>query len=212
MIDILNRNIKDYDLVVGKGTGRYVHGMSLGVWLGKSMFDADGSRRSMSDVYLIENPTEKELEIKNVILEKIKAKEEEANKKKSAEYISPSKLIRGGIYQTYDGISYLFLGKNSVKLYSKRSLNNSWKLSKEKSGNCFVWIPKTLNNIEDNLKPFKLVNYYGNDFIFDILKTSKKFTKFIKQIKVEDNFELTDVVNLSHGGRPYVKIKFDKIQ
>ena len=38
-------------------------GMDVGIWLGKSVV-SERSRRSVSDIFLVENPTEAELAIK----------------------------------------------------------------------------------------------------------------------------------------------------
>ena len=49
-------------------------GMDVGIWLGKSVV-SERSRRSVSDIFLVENPTEVELAIKEKILANIQQSE-----------------------------------------------------------------------------------------------------------------------------------------
>ena len=67
MEDILGRELHDGDVCVGKGTGRNVRGMDIGIWSGKSIAFKGGNKQSMGDVFLVVNPTEEELEIKREI-------------------------------------------------------------------------------------------------------------------------------------------------
>lgn len=53
MKDILGRELQDGDICVGKGTGRNVIGMSIGVWYGNSMTDEDGCKRHMKDLFKV---------------------------------------------------------------------------------------------------------------------------------------------------------------
>lgn len=80
--DILGRELHDGDVCVGKGTGRYVAGMDVGVWSGKSIAFRGGGKRSMGDVFLVVNPSKEELEIKEEIeksLSEIEVKRKEKN-------------------------------------------------------------------------------------------------------------------------------------
>ena len=69
MKDILGREIHDGDICVGKGTGRYVKGMDVGIWDGNSIAFRGGGKRLMGDVFLVANPGESELKIKKEILD-----------------------------------------------------------------------------------------------------------------------------------------------
>ena len=47
MKDILGRELQDGDICVGKGTGRNVIGMSIGVWYGNSIHSFPTRRSSV---------------------------------------------------------------------------------------------------------------------------------------------------------------------
>ena len=116
--DILGREVNDYDIVVAKGTGRNVIGMNVGLWLGKSVL-TEHSRRSVSDIFLVQNPTSAELAIKDRILQSL-LKEEAAKKKKAAIKTIPlSKMEVGGIYEDLNGRKEIFLGRCEQVTYKK---------------------------------------------------------------------------------------------
>ena len=72
--DILGREIKEGDIVVVKGN--YGCAMQVGVFVGKSVRTMNGPKHA-EDMFLVEQPGAKELEIKRDILDKM-AKEKAA--------------------------------------------------------------------------------------------------------------------------------------
>lgn len=85
--DILGRELKDGDICVGKGTGRDVIGMDVGIWYGKSIAFLGASKRSMGDVFKVVNPSKEEIEIADKIKADLsKRKEENKKKKKDKRY------------------------------------------------------------------------------------------------------------------------------
>ena len=80
MQDILGRELQDSDICIGKGTGRNVIGMSIGVWYGNSMTDEDGCKRHMRDLFKVVNPSDEELNIANEIKSRLREHEEDKEK------------------------------------------------------------------------------------------------------------------------------------
>lgn len=117
MEDILGREINDYDIVVAKGTGRYVIGMNVGMWLGKSIVSKDLHKRSCSDVYLVENPTKAEITIRDGIIKGLKDEKSKANEIKSQKGIPTKELVVGHLYKGVNGKEVYYLGKCKITLY-----------------------------------------------------------------------------------------------
>lgn len=108
-MDILGRKLKDNDLVIGMIISRDSDGMRYGVINGKSIHWDNGIKSVCCNLYLIEHPNEKELEIKEKILKEIH--EHEQAKKKVKEI----KLFKvGHIYKTLNGLEFAYLGKGKV--------------------------------------------------------------------------------------------------
>lgn len=132
--DILGRELHNGDICVGKGTGRDVYGMAIGVWCGKSIAFQDGYKRSMSDVFKVVNPSKEEIEIANRIKEDLNKRKEE-NKNKKAKCIPLSQLIVGGIYKDINSNYYIYLGKRKI------SVTEGKRILHEENGNCFGRLP-----------------------------------------------------------------------
>lgn len=114
MRDILGREIKDGDLVVVKATGRHSSGLDIGIFNGASVRFRGGKVASYTQYFLVDNPTGKELEVKEQILEEIKASQELAEKKKAMPKIKQRDLVRGRAYKDVDGSEFYYLGKADV--------------------------------------------------------------------------------------------------
>ena len=191
MNDILGRELKDGDLCIGMAIGRNSRGMHIGVFQGSSVVYLNPCneeyihKSSTSNTYLIENPTEQELVIKEKVL-KLLAKEEEERKRKAGMKIIPlSKLKVGGVYKDTQGCLYIYLGKRKVTL---EDVNNKTENTKE--GNCFVFIysleGKTKEDILDRILD---VNTYRGSHSIDILKGNKKLAEMVGKFDIE--FPLT---------------------
>lgn len=123
MKDILGRKLKLNDLVLGMTIGRHSDGIRFGVFNGESV---DWSKHDgrylttsvMNNMYLLENPTEKELEIKQKILALVEKerlhKEETLAKRKALARIPTKDLIVGKSYVDDRGYKYVYLGKGIV--------------------------------------------------------------------------------------------------
>lgn len=169
MKDILGRELQDGNICVGKGTGRNVIGMSIGVWYGNSMTDEDGCKRHMRDVFKVVNPSSDELEIANKINNKLREQEEEKERKKKIKTIPLKDLVIGGIYKGIYGEYYLYLGNRIVSNeYSDGLL--------EEKGNCFISISK------DNTELKRKFN--ASDI--EVLKGCKKLVEYVKTVKLKE--------------------------
>ena len=119
MKDILNRELHDYDLVIGMIISRDSDGMRFGVWKDNSVFWENGIRSNVRNVYLVGNPNEQETAIKNKIIEKIK------EKVVKIEYIKSKELKIGNIYETVSGQRFAYLGKGNINTVSNKEENSS---------------------------------------------------------------------------------------
>ena len=191
MNDILGRELKDGDLCIGMAIGRNSRGMHIGVFKGSSVvylspYNEEYIYKSCtSNTYLIENPTEQELVIKEKVL-KLLAKEEEERKRKAGMKTIPlSKLEVGGIYKTIQNDLYMYLGKRKV------IFEEFYKKTKDiEEGNCFIYLysieDKTDKDILDRLLNIRTYNRSHN---IDVLKSNKKLTEMVRKIDLE--FPLT---------------------
>ena len=177
MEDILGRELHDGDVCVGKGTGRNVRSMDIGVWSGKSIAFKGGNKRSMGDVFLVVNPTEEELAIKREIESSLQKIENERQERDSMNTIPLSKLEVGGIYKCTNGSHYVYLGKRKVTL---KDLGYYQKKEDIQEGHCFVFVCESYTDEEVNKAILSIGTYHGNHSIA-VLKGGKKLTKFVRK-------------------------------
>lgn len=176
--DILGRELHDGDVCVGKGTGRDVARMNVGVWSGKSIAFRGGQKRSMGDVFLVVNPSKEELEIKQDIEKSLSEIESKRKEKESMPTISLSKLQIGGVYKCNNGQTYIYLGKRKVTLEDYCSSRDD-----VAEGHCFVYTNSEWS--DDKIKEDILnVNIYHGTHNIDVLKGNKKLTEFIRCIEL----------------------------
>ena len=113
--DILGREIKENDLVVAKGTGRYNMGLRVGVYKEPSVYFGVCDRGTYSELFLIEIPSEEEKEIKRKILAEIELQKQQAEKVKKerqAKKVIPKKELKiGAVYLDDRDDKYVYLGK-----------------------------------------------------------------------------------------------------
>ena len=119
--------------------------MNVGLWLGESVV-TERSRRSVSDIFLVQNPTSAELAIKDRILRSL-LKEEAAKKKKAAIKTIPlSKMEVGGIYEDLNGRKEVFLGRCEQVTYKKDHCTRYAEIDRI-SGICFLPIYSELDDV-----------------------------------------------------------------
>lgn len=175
-VDILGRELHDGDICVGKGTGRYVAGMDVGVWSGKSIAFRGGGKRSMGDVFLVVNPSQEELKIKEEIEKSLFEIEAKRKEKESMVTIPLSKLQIGGIYKCINGQIYIYLGKRKVTI-----VRDYGSCTKVTEGQCFVLVYPKWSDDEVREEILSIDTYRGTHDI-EILKGNKKLTELIRCI------------------------------
>lgn len=184
--DILGREIKDGDICVGKGTGRDVIGMDVGIWCGKSIAFLGGSKRSMGDVFKIVNPSKEEIEIADKIKADLSKRKEENKKKEKTKGIPLSQLTVGGIYEDINRQLYVYLGKRKVTV-------TCGSRKRVEEGNCFSKIYRDIGTSKSEvMNQITWIQYYGKINI-DILKTSKKL------ISLKETVDLTFPIKTTYS-------------
>ena len=183
MRDLLGRELKDGDMCIGMAIGRNSPGMHLGIFQGSSVvylsYNEEYINKSCtSNTYLIENPTEKELEVRDKIQKLMDEEAKERERKANLKTIPLSKLEVGGIYKTTQDQYYMYLGKRTVTLEDfERSLQD------KQEGNCFAFIysfeDKTDEEIIDRVLS---INTYRRKHNIDVLKGNKKLTEMVRKI------------------------------
>ena len=199
MKDILGRELKDGDLCIGMAIGRNSHGMHIGVFQGSSVVylsynDNYLNKSCTSNTYLIENPTEKELEIKEKVQKLLNEEENERKRKASLKTIPLSKLEIGGVYKTTQGYTYVYLGKRKV------TFEDDYRDTKTEEGNCFVHVYVDDTTTDDEIVGRILNIYtYSRSHNIDVLKGNKKFTEMVRKIDLEFPLTKTEKVNSWYG-------------
>lgn len=207
MKDILGRELKDGDLCIGMAIGRNSRGMHIGIFQGSSVIytSHDGeylNKSCTSNTYLIENPTEQELIIKEKVQRLLLEEENERKRKASLKTIPLKELVVGGIYETVQGDMYMYLGKRKVVFEDFRK-----KINKEEYGNCFAYLYSIKNKSDDeileNLLDIRTYNLYNSTHNIDILKGNKKLIKMIKKVDLKFPIEKTKESNSRWSNEKY---------
>ena len=186
MKDLLGRELKDGDMCIGMAIGRNSRGMHLGIFQGSSVVylshNEDYLNKSCtSNTYLIENPTEKELKVRNKIQKLLDEEEKERERKANLKTIPLSKLEVGGIYKTTQGDFYLYLGNRTVTFEDK---TRSWR-SDEQKGNCFVYVYSHENRTDEEIiNSLELISLYRGTHNINIIKGNKKLTNMVRKIEL----------------------------
>lgn len=186
--DILGRELKDGDICVGKGTGRDVIGMDVGIWRGKSIAFLGGSKRSMGDVFKVVNPSKEEIEIADKIKADLNKRKEENKKKVKTKGIPLSQLIVGGIYEDINEQLYIYLGKRKVTVTCGHR-------KRVEEGNCFSKIYRGIEHTSKSevMDQITWIKYYG-EINIDILKTSKKLISLKETVDLTFPIKTTCVI------------------
>lgn len=185
MNDVLGRELKDGDLCIGMAIGRRSNGMHIGIFKGASVVYLSKNETFLNksctgNTYLIENPTEQELVIKDKIQKLLTEEENERKRKASLKTIPLSKLEVGGVYKDIQGYYYVYLGKRKV------TFSTPYRETEEKEGNCFAYVwfedDRTDEAIIDNML---YINTYRSNHNISVLKGNKKLTEMVRKINIE---------------------------
>lgn len=217
MFDILERQIKEGDIVVVKGNGgQYgsrAKSMEVGVRVGDSIKTLTCSR-DPGDKFLVVNPTEEELKIKEQILTEMNAKK--AKSRANAAVRSKQKATTvGTIYQVsrYNEV-LIYLGKATVSSY-KDGLYDG-----EEKGNLYISLgyhvrdlskfeKMTMAELINEVKSCSGLNSWRTGEIgsvFNFVKTSKIYDKVVGEVADLSDFEFDYDCSCSiNGVKPYEK-------
>ena len=198
MQDILGREIHDGDICVGKGTGRYVKGMDVGIWDGNSIAFRGGGKRLMGDVFLVVNPSESELKIKQEILDDLDKLKKAKEAKAALKAIPLGKLEVGGIYKNDSNSLYIYLGKRTVTL-----TDCDERKDKVETGHCFMYVSPhdTDDAILERITGIGRNYYHGAYTNLTVLKGSKKLIELVRNINLE--FPMANEIEERGYGRRY---------
>lgn len=183
MKDLLGRELKDGDMCIGMAIGRNSHGMHLGIFQGSSVvylsYNEEYINKSCtSNTYLIENPTEKELAVKDKIQKLLDEEIKERERKANLKTIPLSKLEVGGIYKTTQDQFYMYLGKRNVTFE-----DNVRSLQDKQEGHCFAFIYAFEDKSDEEIMDRVLsINTYRSKHNLDVLKGNKKLTEIVRKI------------------------------
>lgn len=185
MKDILGRELKDGDLCIGMAIGRNSSGMHIGVFQGSSVVRISNNEKYLyksctSNTYLIENPTEKELIIKNKILKLLEEEAKERERKAKIKTIPLGKLEVGGIYKTTNDCHYIYLGKRKVIFKVNGEIRDV------KEGNCFTGLDYHENMTDEKIMDdiIRINDWHGTSNV-DVLKGNKRVVEIVKKIVLE---------------------------
>lgn len=161
MKDILDREIPDGSLVIGMIVSRDSDGMRFGIFKdNKCIWKRWGLMKSKPrNVYLVENPSEKELEIKQEIFDELHkkklAEKQEEEHKKSLKRIPKNDLIVGGYYLDDKGGQWCYLGFSTVSITITDGYNRVVEEPEIKHGYCYVQIWRQSKTMVSNVVVLK---------------------------------------------------------
>ena len=193
MKDILGRELKDGDMCIGMAIGRDSRGMHIGIFQGSSVvylsYNEEYINKSCtSNTYLIENPTEKELEIKQKIQKLLDEEAEDKKQRAAMKTIPINKLEIGGIYKSNQDRYYVYLGKRKV-IFEQPMYN--W--SEVKEGNCFasVYFDEKESN-KSLIRDVININNYRRSHNIDVIKGNKKLVEKVGQLNLTFPMKTSD--------------------
>lgn len=163
MKDILDREIPEGALVLGMIVSRDSDGMRFGIAQGASVTWRYGTASRPRNIYLIENPSEQEIlvkqEIERRILKNQKAAEESKRLRKETKRIPKKDLVVGGYYKDDNGSKMLYFGKCKVVTYRTDGWGREYG-RKEKVGYGYLesWRFPKISRVKVVKNPYKLVD------------------------------------------------------
>lgn len=193
--DILGRELKENDLVVAMATGKYSNGMRVGLWNGTSVTYKNNCKSKPYNVYLINNPDETELEIKEQILKDIKEDEEKALeeklKRKAKKSLSKEEITPFNSYLDDKNEEWIYLGYGTISTWNTDTYSKEKYNTQTKKGYIYV---KRMNDYD----------YVGR--WSTVLKHPKKLVKKLdKSIEPFENYTVDN-----WNGRCHAEIELNK--
>lgn len=119
--DILNRIPKENDLIICMIISRDSDGMRYGIWHDGRIYSkshrpygANLVKSVPSNFYIVENPVEKELQIKEELIQNLNDYINMENMNKKTKPLKASEYIVGHCYEDRNGYKHVYLGKGKV--------------------------------------------------------------------------------------------------
>ena len=211
--DILGRELHDNDIVVVKGSGGYESAakpMEVGVFLGKSVRTINGTR-SARDMFLVENPSSMEEDLRKAILEKI-AKEKLATAQKQAKKKTQPANVVGMIYKmTKDKEVFLYCGKKKVSVYK------NGQLIAQSSGHFYLSGARFVRN-DTHVSGFTFdtfvkenensLSQWGGYHDMKTQTSVKNYETIYHQVSIPDTFEMRGTPNWKTGHGSYQNVQW----
>lgn len=196
--DILGRELNEKDIVVVKGSGGYdtkAKKMEVGIVVNgniKTMTTLKGGRRP-TDIFLVENPSDKEIEIKVKILDALDAINNKKTKEKKDLVLVKGDIL-GGLYEDGRKDLKIYLGNLNVKKFENGVF------FEEFSGHLYIncgcvresgemYFYKDLS--EKDLFSWGLSSY-------DFIKNKSNFRKYHKTIECFNSYDKITKLNIKN--------------
>ena len=127
-MDILGRTPKENDLIICMIISRDSDGMRYGIWhegkvYSKSRYSADLIKSVPRNFYIVENAVEKELQIKEKLIQDLNDYINKENMYKKTKPLKASEYVVGHMYEDRNGYRNIYLGKGRVTATSD-GINN----------------------------------------------------------------------------------------
>ena len=126
-MDILGRTPKENDLIICMIISRDSDGMRYGIWhdgkvYSKSRYSADLIKSVPCNFYIVENAVEKELQIKEKLIQDLNDYINKENMYKKTKPLKASEYIVGHCYEDRKGHKHVYLGKGRVTYLGRGSV------------------------------------------------------------------------------------------
>lgn len=117
--DILNRIPKENDLIICMIISRDSDGMRYGIWHDGKVYSKSPNRANLvksvpSNFYIVENAVEKELQIKEKLMQDLNNQINKENMIKKTKPLKASEYIVGHCYEDRKGYKHVYLGRGKV--------------------------------------------------------------------------------------------------
>ena len=197
MKDIFNREIKDGSFVIVKPTGRDSHGLHLGVIVGERVmlrrYDWDPYIAKYDQYYLVENPTQLEIEYINKMKQDyqkvLDKRQEEKNNKNKALTIKKKDMIIG---KSYDDRG-IYVGRIEViEPYGDIEIGIY--------DNCFVKY-NTYSNKSFDVSAYQTVSGSSANSIFS---STKAFPKIYKMVDTPEHISIDSLIKKMRSRKEYI--------
>ena len=199
--DILGRTVKEEDIVIVKSAGNASTNkpqVSLGILVGNNI-RFQGGMRNITDMFLVANPTETELAVKQEIIQEMNREKELRSKRGSFKSVLQADMV-GHVYRTSRGDCVLYCGKKKVSVFQNGELIS------EKKGHFYINVGNRIN--DETIQKYKFANFLSHiehgieqfghftNYLFDdILKATQE----IQYVRVPKSFDVeSDYVQKWH--------------